>query len=54
MFKFDPYSPEVDRDPFDAYRTLREEYPCFWSPEANMWILSRYEDIVTALSDWQT
>ena len=54
MFKFDPYSPEVDRDPFDAYRTLREEYPCFWSPEANMWVLSRYEDIVTALSDWQT
>jgi cytochrome P450 len=54
MFKFDPYSPEIDRDPFDAYRTLREEYPCFWSPEANMWVLSRYEDIVTALSDWQT
>ena len=54
MFKFDPYSPEVDSDPFAAYRTLREDYPCFWSPEANMWILSRYEDIVTALSDWQT
>ena len=54
MFKFDPYSPEVDADPFEAYRTLREEYPCFWSPEANMWVLSRYEDIVTALSDWQT
>lgn len=54
MFKFDPYSPDIDRDPFDTYRTLREEYPCFWSSEADMWILSRYEDIVTALSDWQT
>jgi cytochrome P450 len=54
MFKFDPYSPQVDADPFEAYRTLREDYPCFWSPEANMWVLSRYEDIVTALSTWQT
>jgi cytochrome P450 len=54
MLKFDPYSPQIDADPFEAYRTLREEHPCFWSPEANMWVLSRYEDIVTALSTWQT
>ncbi len=54
MFKFDPYAPEVDADPFPYYKTLRDEYPCFWSPEARMWVLSRYTDIVTALNDWQT
>lgn len=54
MFRFDPYSPEVDADPFPYYKTLRDEYPSFWSEEANMWILSRYSDIVTALNDWQT
>ena len=54
MFRFDPYSPAVDADPFPFYRTLRDEYPAFWSQEANMWILSRYSDIVTALNDWQT
>ena len=54
MFSFDPYSPAVDADPFPFYRTLRDEYPAFWSQEANMWILSRYSDIVTALNDWQT
>lgn len=53
-FKFDPYSPAVDSDPFPLYKTLRDEYPCFWSEEAGMWILSRYADIVTALNDWQT
>ena len=53
MFAFDPYSPAIDADPFPAYRTLRDEYPCFWSPEANMWVLSRYADIMTALSNWQ-
>lgn len=54
MFRFDPYSPAVDADPFPFYKTLRDDYPCFWSEEAEMWILSRYSDIVTALNDWQT
>jgi cytochrome P450 len=54
MFRFDPYSPAVDSDPFPFYKTLRDEHPCFWSKEANMWVLSRYADIVTALNEWQT
>jgi len=54
MFRFDPYSPANDADPFPVYKTLRDEYPCFWSEEANMWVLSRYTDIVDALNDWQT
>lgn len=54
MFTFDPYSPAVDADPFPHYRTLRDEHPCFWSPEAGTWILSRYADIVSAGQDWQT
>lgn len=54
MFSFDPYSPAVDADPFPYYRRLRDEFPCFWSKEAGMWVLSRYDDIVTALNDWQT
>lgn len=54
MFSFDPYSPAVDADPFPFYKTLRDEHPCFWSPDAGMWILSRYADIVSAGQDWQT
>jgi len=54
MFSFDPYSPVVDADPFPFYKTLRDEYPCFWSKEANMWIFSRYADIVAAGNDWET
>jgi cytochrome P450 len=53
-FRFDPYSPEVDADPFGAYAVLRDEHPCFWSEEAGMWVLSRYADIVAAGTDWQT
>lgn len=54
MFTFDPYSPAVDADPFPFYKTLRDEHPCFWSPQAQMWILSRYADIASAGSNWQT
>ena len=54
MFSFDPYSPAVDADPFPYYKILRDDYPCFWSNEAEMWILSRYADIVSAGNDWQT
>jgi cytochrome P450 len=54
MFSFDPYSPAVDADPFPCYKRLRDDYPCFWSPEAQMWVLSRYADIVSAGQDWQT
>ena len=54
MFSFDPYSPVVDADPFPVYKTLRDEHPCFWSEEAQMWVLSRYADIVAAGNDWET
>lgn len=54
MFSFDPYSPVIDADPFPAYRRLRDEHPCFWSPEAQMWILSRFDDVVAAGRDWGT
>lgn len=54
MFVFDPYSPQVDADPFPLYRTLRDEHPCYWSESAKMWILSRYEDISNACADWKT
>lgn len=54
MFRFDPYSPANDADPFPAYETLRDEFPCFYSEEAGMWVLSRYDDVLRALSDWRT
>lgn len=53
-FRFDPYDPAFDADPFPAYKTLRDEYPCFWSEEAGKWVLSRYDDVLNALTDWRT
>lgn len=52
-FSFDPYSPAIDADPFPAYKILRDDYPCFWSEDAGMWVLSRYDDILNALGNWR-
>jgi cytochrome P450 len=51
---FDLYSPLIDADPFPYYAELREKYPCYWSESGQLWILSRYDDIVEAARDWQT
>jgi cytochrome P450 len=53
-FRFDPYTPAFDADPFPAYRRLRDDFPAFWSQEAGMWVLSRYDDVLAALQDWRT
>jgi cytochrome P450 len=54
MEVFDLYSQEIDADPFPYYQTLREQYPCYWSESARLWILSRYDDIFRAAQDWET
>jgi cytochrome P450 len=54
MEAFDLYSPEIDANPFPYYDTLREKHPCYWSESAQLFILSRYDDIVQAARDWET
>src|SRR5258708_11366721 len=54
MEAFDLYSPEIDADPFPYYEILRDQYPCYWSESAKLWIISRYDDIVQASRDWET
>ena len=54
MEAFDLYSPAIDADPFPYYAVLRERHPCYWSESGNLWILSRYDDIVQAARDWET
>lgn len=54
MEPFDLYSPAIDADPFPSYARLREDFPCYWSETAGLWILSRYDDVFRAAQDWET
>jgi hypothetical protein len=54
MADFNLYSAAFDADPFPSYRELQENHPCFWSEEAQKWVLTRYDDVINALNDWET
>ena len=51
---FELYSRRIDADPFPGYARLRDDYPCYWSDSAGLWILSRYDDVFNAATDWET
>ncbi len=45
MVFYDPFDPEVQRDPYPFYERLREEAPIYQVPGRGYWVLSRYEDV---------
>lgn len=53
-FVFDPYAPDVHRDPFPFYRVLRDEHPVYFSEAGNCWVLSRYHDVAASVLDTDT
>jgi cytochrome P450 len=42
----DLFAPEVIADPYSYFGHLRETDPVHWNPRAEMWIVTRYEDLV--------
>ncbi|MER5706357.1 cytochrome P450 [Streptomyces sp. NPDC002122] len=46
-----PLDPGASRDPHAIHRTLREEFPLTYDPLLRAWVLSRYADVATALTD---
>ena len=50
-FVFDPYSVDVQENPYPYYAVLRRDAPFYWVESAQCWALSRYDDIAMACSD---
>lgn len=50
-FVFDTRAPGVQSDPYPAFRRLREEDPAHWSPALKGWVLTRYVDVKTCMTD---
>lgn len=51
---FNPFDPAYANNPYDFYREARTTAPVSYSPEFDLWIVSRFEDIVTVLKDRET
>jgi cytochrome P450 len=52
--RFDPFSFDIQQDPYPAYTWLRDESPVYHVEEHDLWVLSRYDDIKTVIRDWHT
>jgi cytochrome P450 len=52
--EYDPFSFEIQEDPFEIYRYLRDERPVYQNERRGFWALSRFADIQQAARNWQT
>ncbi|WP_437289333.1 cytochrome P450 [Sorangium sp. So ce406] len=48
---FNPFLPEQIEDPYPIYARARREEPVFYSPRLDVWVVTRYADIVAVLRD---
>ncbi|MFN8051163.1 MAG: cytochrome P450 [Acidimicrobiales bacterium] len=48
---YDPWAPEVLDDPYPYYEWLRANAPAYHVADHDIWVISRYADVVAALRD---
>jgi len=52
--EFDPQVLSAIEDPYPIFRELRENHPVFYSAERDLWVVSRYEDVLAVLLEPET
>jgi cytochrome P450 len=50
---FDPFDPEFLKNPYPWYQKLRDEAPCHFVEKRNLYVVSRYEDVVACARNHQ-
>jgi cytochrome P450 len=51
---YNPFSPEIQANPYPVYRHLRDNAPLYQHPGLGFWAVSRYDDVVAVSRDWRT
>ena len=51
---YDPFDVEIDSDPYPVWKRMREEAPLYYNEKYNFYALSRYDDVVRELPNWET
>jgi cytochrome P450 len=51
---YDPYSRQMQEDPFPTYHHFLEHEPCAYNPKMDFYALFRFEDVWEATLDWKT
>ncbi len=52
--EYDPYSYEIDADPYPTYRHLMEEEPIYYNERLDFYALTRFDHCLEAFIDWET
>jgi cytochrome P450 len=52
--EFDPQALSERPDPYPIFAELRENHPIHYSPERDLWVVSRYDDVRKVLLDAET
>jgi cytochrome P450 len=53
-WSYDPFDRQVIENPYPFYEILREQHPCHYVANRDIYVLSRYEDVRSALSNTAT
>ncbi len=51
---YDPFSIEMQEDPYPAYKHFRDEEPCTYNPDIDFYALFRFEDVWEGTLEWKT
>jgi cytochrome P450 len=51
---YDPYDVEINTDPYQAFRAIREDAPLYYNEQHDFYALSRFADVDSALVDHET
>lgn len=52
--RYDPFDFEIQQNPYPYFEWLRNEHPIYHVEKHDLWVLSRYDDILSVLRDWQS
>lgn len=50
---YDPYNPDIDKDPYRVWKRLRDEAPLYYNEQYDFYALSRFDDVYQSLRNWQ-
>jgi cytochrome P450 len=51
---WDPFDVEIDTDPYDVWRRMRDQAPLYRNDRFDFWALSRFADVQSASTDHKT
>lgn len=51
---YDPFDGLLMEDPYATYAAMRAEAPVYFSESREFWAITRYDDVLGAMRDWET